>query len=293
MNKRDFLLTKINSAKDELEQMPAFMQLEREFLQADIAEWEEELANISETPSEFKTTLTFTGPYIKDCVGIQAEFASDATEKFQKAVKTVGKEYEGVQRDASGKYDLMITNVAKGSFGFVMEAMTDENPVLFDNTFLEDAVEKIGTVLKVAQESDDETGEALSDLSDDSIAAIYTFAKTLADKGCGCSIGTPKASFPIQNFDSIRQRLDKQNIQEEHVDIIGTLTGFMGESKKFEIKTEDGTISGKIPTDFLQPLKEYFDKKVHVKALFRQIGKGKKNYTIEEVIPLDTSEETN
>ena len=46
MNQRDFLLTKINSGKAELEQMPAFMQMEREYLQADIKEWEEELAKI-------------------------------------------------------------------------------------------------------------------------------------------------------------------------------------------------------------------------------------------------------
>lgn len=294
MNQYDFLLTKINSAKAELEQMPAFMKLEREYLLADIEEWEEELKNTPEPPPPtFKMTLTFTGPCVKDCVGIQSDFVSDITSKFQKIVRGIGKDYEGIQRDSSGKYDLMITNVAKGSFGFVMEAMPDEEPVLFDNTFLEDAVEKIGMVLDAAQKSDDEAGEALGDLSDASVAAIYTFAKTLADKGCGCSIGTSKSKFPIRDFDSIRQRLDQKNIHEESLEINGILTGFMGESKKFEIKTEDGTIAGKIPTDFLQPLKELFDKEVHVKVHFRQIGKGKKNYTIEEVIPLDTSEETN
>lgn len=51
MNQRDFLLTKINSAKAELEQMPAFMQMERECLQADIKECEEELAKIPPGPN--------------------------------------------------------------------------------------------------------------------------------------------------------------------------------------------------------------------------------------------------
>lgn len=51
MNQRDFLLTKINSGKAELEQMPAFMQIEREYLQADIKEWEEELAKIPPGPN--------------------------------------------------------------------------------------------------------------------------------------------------------------------------------------------------------------------------------------------------
>lgn len=51
MNQRDFLLTKINSGKAELERMPAFMQMEREYLQADIKEYEEELAKIPPGPN--------------------------------------------------------------------------------------------------------------------------------------------------------------------------------------------------------------------------------------------------
>lgn len=51
MNQRDFLLTKINSGKGELEQMPVFMKMERELLQADIKEWEEELAKIPPGPN--------------------------------------------------------------------------------------------------------------------------------------------------------------------------------------------------------------------------------------------------
>ncbi len=294
MNKRDYLLTRINVQKMQLESMPAFMTFEREMIKLDIQELEEKLQKLgSDLEDEpFKASLTFSGSKVFDRLGIQSTFGLGAVEKFTEAVKEVGKSQLNIQRDRSHQLDVMITGTVKGSFGFILEPPPRSEPLLFDNSLLHDAFIQTCDLLEAAAQEDENALEHAAELSKAAVDAVCKFANYLQENQCTCKIGNYRKSYSITALDTITQRLSHLEISEEELVWDGTLTGVFTEKPRFEfVGPENKRISGKISnTDpvLIKNLPKVLGKKVRITVHCRHVRSGQKYYTLLKFDDLET-----
>ncbi|MDO4583704.1 MAG: hypothetical protein Q4D62_06330 [Planctomycetia bacterium] len=300
MTEREILMTRISHEKRVLKTMPSFswLELDRAGIEREIEQLEECLKKLeAQEPLEpFRATIAFNGPQVQSNRGIQVDFATTALSRYTGAIKAVGKELGGIQRDRAKQFDMQVTNVSKGSFGFVLEPMPTEQQTLYNDTLLSQAIEKTNEILLASAEKDDDAvTEAISDFSDATISTIHGFAKFLSENESTCYIGIRNRKVPISGLDIIEKRLDIKNIEEKTEKFLGNFEGILPHSRKFEFRTEefsiDGNISNKIEENLTKWMEAFFGKKVQIEVFTRQVGSGKKSYTIIAVPQMRTTSE--
>jgi hypothetical protein len=201
----------------------------------------------------------FGGRPVIGSTGILASFSSQAVEKFQGLISSGLAAFERPlsdfgpipQRDRS---QMMITDVTRGSFGFVLEpaVLDDAN----SGVQMAEAVDSICDLLYRAGSPDEESfSEAFGEKDGRIVDQVAAFFRLLDDAGATLRLVDETRDFVLQRSDIslARARTDTLRSEEEQVTVSGRLY-LLPASKRFELMTDDGFIKGVVTPECLARL---------------------------------------
>ena len=194
-------------------------------------------------------------------------------------------------------YRLMITNTARGSFGFQFEEASQQPAFADESTPVEIAIAQVKEILEASVGTDEELSEAIADTDQRALGGIRNFLKIVADNGAVCSLEFGGDAFRFVNTDQVRRsedRLSEDNIKEDDVTLTGYFEGFLPNSRRAEFHVEEadvdfldeaiGTvISGKVEPevdDVIGDINEILKQEVRIDAHTRRVGDGRPRYVI-------------
>ena len=222
-------------------------------LQATVAELEAEV--FAPTAS---AALFFGGAPVVGARGIESDFGGSAVTRFQDLVAkvhahdTVGLGLRGVVPNRALSA-LHITNIVRGSFGFLLEEMADQQQLM--ETPLKAAVDEATRLLEAFGEPDEETYRAaVSEIDDRVLAAAREFFNLMQQRGATLRlvVGDHDASFGSDDVARAVERATSTTLEDARETINGQLIGTLPEAHQFEFRRYDTglTIRGRIEKSF-------------------------------------------
>ncbi|CDH22363.1 hypothetical protein [Xenorhabdus bovienii] len=231
-----------------------------------------EIQNIHRTKAE--VGLFFGGSPVFGSKGIDANFATLILDKFQALVSKRFAFLENGILSARGPVPnsnntkLMITNVARGSFGFVLE----ETPQPYESMIESDlkyVVEDVNNIINnISSDEDDLFDNAFEELDERILIEIRGFYNTLYSSGATLRIVDSNNEYLLTN-ERIRRAKDRVELvkisEEREMTIEGNLY-LLPSDKKFEIQLINSleSIKGRVN-------KGFFDK--HPEEVSSLVGK--------------------
>ncbi len=193
--------------------------------------------------------LFFGGKPVLGSKGIAAEFAGLALEQFQNLIsKTfatceVGELGERGRIPFKAQSELMVTGLARGSFGFVLDEMSDQTEI--EASELSHVIDKATHLIRDTAAQDDAVFENMvEELDPRTLIALRDFFANLDTSEATLRV-VEKDTDIILDAPAIHRgkiRTEATSIEEETTEIAGTLVGFLPEHRKFEIRTSDGNL---------------------------------------------------
>ncbi len=236
-----------------------------------LSETIESLKKESSEDYNASVSLFFGGQPISDFNGIDADFAGVALKQFQDLVAKIfaskdGELGERGKVSSRGDSKLMVTGLARGSFGFVLDEMS--NQLLLGPSELSHAVDKVASLLRDIADQDEEVFNArVEKLESRTLIALQGFFKNLDSSKATIRVVEKESEFTLDSV-AIRRaktRTAATSIKEKTDDIEGRLMGFLPDHKRFELKNKDGRII------YGSATQEAVDQ--YAKAIDRAIGK--------------------
>lgn len=265
-----------------------------------------ELAKLEEQPdNKASVALFFGGRPVIGSRGIHADFAGKVLETFQDMVAKRSATIEtgsplGERGRIPGRSNaqLIVTEVAHGSFGFVLEEATQDADLI--ETPLKHIVEEVSDLIYRLSQEDDEGFESVVETLDDRLlASIKDFFKILDEGGATFKLVEGKKEFILQRDDVERGRIraDTMEINEKEKEITGMFF-MLPDSRKFEVSPADGgsvykgSISAECLRDILdglpQPPPDTINRVWKVRLKVREVrqrtGATKTSYTLTKLI---------
>ncbi|WHZ18740.1 MAG: hypothetical protein OJF55_000889 [Rhodanobacteraceae bacterium] len=203
--------------------------------------------------------LFFGGPKVLGSRGIDASFAGDALERFQDLVSKVFARRElgslGARGPIAAQSDskLMVTAVTRGSFGFVLEEVGDQEEAL--RTQLSEVVtDVVDFVAKIADPAEDPFIDAIADIDSRLLSSTKAFFDSLANAQATLKIveGAREVSLGREDVERAKERTEGIELVEQNaVQLTGLLFGLLPAHRRFEFVLQESgeTISGKVATD--------------------------------------------
>jgi len=193
--------------------------------------------------------LFFGGKPVLGSKGIAAEFAGLALENFQNLIAKTFAANEVGELGARGKIpfkansELMVTGLARGSFGFVLDEMSNQTEL--QESELAFIIDKVAHLIRDTAAQDDAVFESvLEDLDPRTLIALKAFFSNLDSNSA--TVRVVEKDFDITlDGTAVRRgrvRTEATSIEEKSTEIIGNLVGFLPEHRKFELKDESGNI---------------------------------------------------
>ena len=144
----------------------------------------------------------------------------------------------------------MISGVKTGSFGFQLEEIREQEP-LVDPSSLQDALDEIVEFFEVCRGKDLSTvEEQMGTMHKTSLRNIYKFLETLKSAGAYFDIDSGNKQASFQNLVEIEDSLEflgKNRIDQQDEVFSGEFTGDFKESRKFEFRPQNGrSFQGKV-----------------------------------------------
>lgn len=205
------------------------------------------LQNASETHAS--VALFFGGDPVLGSKGILASFAGNALENFQELINKAFASKENGSLGERGKIplkansNLMITQVAKGSFGFILDEVSDQLEIT--ETALKHTVDEVLELLYASAQPDEEKFEKLIEYLDKRVLqSLKEFFITL-DKAHSTMrlVGDEQEyCFDSNLIHRARQRTEATEIDEDVELVKLNVLGLLPEHCKFEALTSDGKI---------------------------------------------------
>lgn len=193
--------------------------------------------------------LFFGGKPVLGSKGIAAKFAGLALEQFQNLIsKTfatceVGALGERGRIPFKAQSELMVTGLARGSFGFVLDEMSDQTEI--EASELSHVIDKAAHLIRDTAAQDDAVFENMvEELDPRTLIALRDFFTNLDTSEATLRV-VEKDTDIILDAPAIHRgkiRTEATSIEEETTEIAGTLVGFLPEHRKFEIRTNDGNL---------------------------------------------------
>lgn len=210
--------------------------------------------------------LFFGGRPVVSNRGIEAEFAGDIAQKFQDLIakylaqtdRSLGERGVVPNKNAS---TLHISNVVRGSFGFVFEEIQDQTQFL--DTDLKYAVEQVTDLLEAySDESDQGFASKLEMIDQRVLSATAQFFEAIQKNGATFRVvaNEQDAQFGRRAIERAVTRAQAADIFIEEDEISGIFLGALPESHRFELKeseSEDivfGTIDKSMPPNQIAKL---------------------------------------
>jgi hypothetical protein len=190
-----------------------------------------QLANIEEHRAQ--VALYFGGAPVVGSIGMEAEFGTNVIGSFQDLLSKVWSSLDAEPLQQMGpirdkdKSQLHITNVVHGSFGFLLEELSDDTVPMFHTPLSQAAGEAASYIASFAGESEISFSEIIDELNPRVFQAIKQFFGYLHKS---------KATFRLvegerdEQFDHVAverawNRAEASDVAEDRIPVVGRLLG--------------------------------------------------------------------
>lgn len=193
--------------------------------------------------------LFFGGAPVLGSQGILASFAGNVLENFQELINKAFASKENGRLGERGKIplkansNLMVTQVAKGSFGFVLDEVSDQ--VEITETALKHTVEDVLELIDASAQPNDEVFEKLIETLDKRVLqSLKDFFITLDKAHSTMRLVGDEQEYCLDSnlIHRARQRTEATEIDEDEELAELKVLGLLPEHCKFEARTSDGNI---------------------------------------------------
>jgi len=209
-----------------------------------------ELATIAGVPEKTASVaLFFGGKPVFGSRGIATDFAASMLDSFQELVQ---RSFASAEVGALGERgpiprresaNLMVTHVTKGSFGFVLDELSDQ--VELDDSVLKTRVEEVVTILeRIASSNELDFEEAIEEVDPRMLTTLKDFFSNLHSAEATIRLVDESADISL-DAGAIRRgqvRTEASSIEEREITVRGVLEGFLPERRKFELRTDDDEV---------------------------------------------------
>ena len=295
-----FLLSERSALNRMIDETPGTDVIDRLSLEARLQEVAIQLKDYEGySPHWGEGSLTFEGNPVVGSRGIDAEFGSKAVSAFSKAVTLVGASSHG-HLSSKGRvpqkenYRLMITGTALGSYGFRVEAASQEPVPVGEVPSVESAITQVKKILEASIKTDDDLSHTIGEIDNRALNGVHDFLKTVADNKAVCTLTFKGDVFRFRDPDQVRHsqtRLSRDHIKEESVILTGKVIGFFPHIPRVQLQATSpesefwGSDFGKIIEAKVVPaIASMFDSLLHrevtVDAQQRRVGSSKPSYII-------------
>lgn len=305
-------------------------QLEMQFLQADLAQaqqllsgsqsyddpigehqytqrvarLERELAELVQRAARapIGVALFFGGRPVVGSYGIKAAFGTQAVGKFQKLVSQRYAAAEMGPLSSRGRVpmsedaQLLVTDVVRGSFGFVLQGSEPAN----GDALLRQVVDEVAdTLSRMAAPDDALFDEASAGVDNRQLGALKEFFKLLDDEGASLRVVEGERDFELtaQAVQRARQRAEALVIEDRVETLQGELIGWAEYSLRFELRLHGdlsvvvGTVSRQAMErsvlDGINPLHRHFRAQVKVREVRLRNRVPRKTYALLSIEAID------
>lgn len=199
-----------------------------------------------DSPTNASVALFFGGKPVLGSKGILTSFAGNALEGFQELINKAFAFKENGSLGDRGKIalkansDLMVTQVAKGSFGFILDEVSDQMEIT--ETALKETVEDVMDLIDASALSDEQFfEEKIERLDKRVLQSLKDFFITLdkAESTLRLVSDQHEYSFDSTRIHRARKRTEATQIDEVETEIELTVKGVLPEHCKFEAITND------------------------------------------------------
>ncbi len=232
-------------------------------------------------------SLFFGGQPVLDSKGIAADFAGVALGQFQELIAKISANNIVGELGERGKIPhkenskLMVTGFARGSFGFVLDEMT--NQMSLEPSELSQSVDKAASLLRDIADKDDAVFEArVEELESRTLTTLKGFFTSLDSNKATIRVVEKESEFTLDSvaIHRAKTRTESTSIEEIIDNIEGKLIGFLPDHKKFELRNKDGvTIYGSATKEAVDQYTKAIDNFIGRKCLIK--------VTIKTVSPLN------
>jgi hypothetical protein len=249
------------------------LQLEQKFLQANLAQAQVLLADacqdddpigqhqfrqlvqgledkLSSMPQAIErapagVALFFGGRPVMGSHGIQAGFSGKAIERFQTMVSQRFAAQELGPLASKGRVPLkdnthlMVTDVVRGSFGFVLQAAAEDDEAQGSGTSLKSVVGKVADAIsRMAAQDDALFDGALAEIDERQKVAFSDFFKLLDTEGATMRIVEGERDFELDqaSVQRARRRVENLQISDRSDEISGLIVGWSDVTAKFDLQ---------------------------------------------------------
>lgn len=191
--------------------------------------------------------LFFGGRPVVGSLGIHADFGSKAIERFQTIVSQRFAAEELGPLASKGRVPmkdathLLVTDVVRGSFGFVLQGAPQDQADAPDTTLAE-VVDKVAdTISRVAAQDDALFDGAVAEIDERQKGALTEFFKLLDTEGATMRIVEGERDFELDQASVQRARLRVENmrITDRTQELEGQIVGWTDFSARFELKLHE------------------------------------------------------
>jgi hypothetical protein len=258
------------------------LQADRQFVQRQIEEcppdawttrlmWEDRLEDIDEqiaalegAPSDLASVaVIFDGLPVIGARDIRLGFAVDALDAYQAMISTAfaarlpGDLHDRGTLRGLDRSRLFINDLARGSVGFILEELVDQQYELLPTVLKEVVEESTDLLSSLAQQDDDDFAAFIATQHPRVVAAVQQFAKVLSDARASARIigGQHEVFLSVEGVGELATRLREVQVTDETVQVNGILLGVLPESQRFELRPlEEGAdvIVGPASHDLVQ-----------------------------------------
>jgi hypothetical protein len=190
--------------------------------------------------------IFFGGAPVQGSRGIDADFAGGALGDIQEIVRKrlsnieVGPLAPTGRLRLSNNSQLLVTDVARGSFGFILEEAGRDAPII--ETVLKEVVEDVAQLIsKIAGADHEGFADAADSLDGRILLSLKQFFKRLDDHGATIRLVEGEKDFLLDRtaVNRARERTEAIEIDEQAISYEGTLF-LLPDSRRFELHTEVG-----------------------------------------------------
>ena len=137
----------------------------------------------------------------------------------------------------------MVTDLARGSFGFILDEMSDQSSLgESELTFI---IDKVASFLKDSAAEDESVFEELiENLDPRTLLALKEIFANLDSSEATIRVveGKNDITLDSKGIHRARLRTEATSIEEETTEISGVLEGLLPEHRKFEIRDDEGKL---------------------------------------------------
>ena len=305
MNVRDyrFLLAERATLQRLIDQTGADEVIVRASFQHRLQDVDAELAGYGEHSSRLgDARLTFSGRSVEGNRGMSADFFGEGVGEFAKTVHYIGANQRQTPLPVTGavpyndEYRVLVTGVARGSFGIRVEGASNQMPLPGEATFVEQAIEELKSILEASVGDDEQLADAIGEIDPRALGQVRAFLKTVADNGAVCALEFRGHEFRFRDAAQVRRsenRLSNDNIREDDSTVDGRFLGFFPHRPRAQFQIEG------VGSDFLTPeigriitarvapsvandtdINSILNQDVRVEVHTRQIGANRPRYVI-------------